>query len=313
MNKLRFIILILLLSGGLTLVFFLYKGKTKTPLSSTLAPVFQLLGKSTKSIDIALTKVLPIDELDEKDYGNAIAKHYTDSDTSNQDFVYLNNIIKNLSKFSKKPFSYRVFLMRSPEPNAFALPGGVICVTSGLMQTMKTEAEVVSVLSHEMGHIERGHCFNAIKYELLFRKIKTASLGQIADLAVALFVRHSFSKTQENDADEYGYELLTLTEYDPSGFGRAFSELYTYETDSMKIKQNKNASLIRDYFLSHPPLPLRIEKFTEKAKLWWKTHSYEKRYLGKFNLQNKICYYDVKYNSEWIIADSVKVTGTNPM
>jgi predicted Zn-dependent protease len=301
MNKLRPLLLLLLLGIGVSLIYILHKNKTTTPLHSSLAPIFQLFGKSTKSIDRALSKVIPINEIDEKEYGNAIAISYNSAkDSTDKDFIYLNKIIKNLSKFSKKPFTYRVFLVEFDAPNAFALPGGIICVTKGLMQTMKTEAEIVSVLAHEMGHIERGHCFEAIKYELLFKKIKSPTVGQLADFTINLFLRHSFSKTQENDADEYGYDLLLLTQYDPSGFGGAFNELYKYEVDSMKISQNKNADLLRDYFMSHPPLPLRIEKFSEKAKIWWDNHNSEKRYVGKTNLQYKVCFYDKPYSSEWI-------------
>lgn len=301
MKKLRSLILLLLLVGGGVLTYVLYQERTTTPLHSSLAPAFQLLGKSTKSIDIALTRVIPIDETDEKDYGDMVALYFRGTvDSTDKDFIYLNAIIKNLSKFSKKPFTYRVFLQSYSEPNAFALPGGIICVTQGLMKTMKTEAEIVSVLSHEMGHIERGHCFEAIKYELLFKKIKTPTIGKLADLTVNLFLRHSFSKTQENDADEYGYDLLLLTQYDPSGFGGAFNELYHYVTDSMKISQHKKANPIRDYFMSHPPLPIRIEKFSAKAKVWWQNSNNEKRYVGKINLQNRICFYKTKYNAEWI-------------
>jgi len=300
MNKLRSLVFFLLLSAGVFLIYILCIEKTKTPLHSSFAPVFQLIGKSTSSIDRALAKVIPINEMDEKDYGNAVAMHYQrQNDSIDKNFIYLNHIIKNLSKFSKKPFIYRVFIVQYDVPNAFALPGGVICVTKGLLQTMKTEAEIVSVLSHEMGHIERGHCFDAIKYELLFKKIQSRTLGQVADFAVNLFIRHSFSKTQENDADEYGYDLVVQTQYDPSEFGAAFTELYKFETNSMKIKQNKNADPIRDYFMSHPPLPLRIEKFSEKARIWWDNNKNAKRYVGKTNLQNKVCFYEVKYVAEW--------------
>ena len=76
-----------------------------------------------------------------------------------------------------------------------------------------------------MRHIERGHCFDAIKYELTFRKIKAPTIGQLADFTFSLFLRHSFSKTQENAADEYGYDLLLLTKYDPLAFSDAFREL----------------------------------------------------------------------------------------
>jgi len=62
----------------------------------------------------------------------------------------------------------------------FTLPSGVILVTKGLLETMQSESELVSILAHELGHIERGHCFDVVKYELLARKIKSEKLGELA-------------------------------------------------------------------------------------------------------------------------------------
>ena len=58
----------------------------------------------------------------------------------------------------------------TPMPNAFALPGGVIIVTGGLLKTLKSEAELAAVLSHEMGHIELSHCLDTVRFQLLARK-----------------------------------------------------------------------------------------------------------------------------------------------
>jgi beta-barrel assembly-enhancing protease len=298
MSKARLVFLFLILFGGAALVYSLYLKKTHAPLGLSFSPAFQLLGKSTKALNIALARVLPINKMDEKAYGDAIATSYLEvANLKDTDYVYLNALIKDLSVFSKKGFNYRVFTISTPIPNAFALPGGVICVTTGLLSTLKSEAQIVSVLSHEMGHIERGHCFDAIKYELTFKKIKSPSIGQFADFAFNLFLRHSFSKTQENDADEYGYDLVLLTNYDPMAFSDAFVELQKFHGN----ESFRSSNIVSDYFSTHPPLTLRVLKFKQTALEWWiENKGINKRYVGIKNLNERMPLSEIVLPSEWI-------------
>lgn len=297
MSKTRIIALFVILLAGAFVVYYLYNNRSKTPLGISFSPAFQLLGKSTNTLNSALTHIMPINELDEKKYGDAIAKSYQSvSDSSNKEFIYLNKLVTEISKYSKKRFTYRVFMVSTPISNAFALPGGVICVTEGLMHTVKSEAQIVSILSHEMGHIERGHCFEAIKYELALKKINCSSMGELADFTFNLFLRHSFSKTQESDADDYGYSLLLLTPYDPMAFSDAFMELQKEEGNV----QLKSGNIVSDYFDTHPPLPLRIEKYKVMASKWWETnHNNNKRYIGCENFKKRYPMSLHSFSNEW--------------
>lgn len=291
MDKLRFLFLFIILISGILLAVVSFKKQIKTPLSSTLAPFFQILGMPVRAVDTAISKIIPINALDEKEYGEVIAKELDCSmSDKGTDYIYLNNIIGYLSQYAKKPFKYRIYVDDyEGVPNAYALPGGIIVISRILLTVLKSEAEVASVIGHEMGHIELSHCFDAVKYELLMRKIENAPLGQLADIAVALFMRHSFSKTQENEADEYAYSLILQTQYDPFCVGNAFRSLNLWdEKYGDNRTSNNEADFIRDYFLSHPPLELRREKFSERAQIWWKRHSKEKRFLGEENLKQRI-------------------------
>ncbi|MES2284198.1 MAG: M48 family metallopeptidase [Bacteroidota bacterium] len=300
MTRGHIVFLLLILFGGTFIVFTLYKQKSRAPLGMSFSPVFQLIGKSTRSTDIALTRMLPIDQMDEKEYGEAIAKEYLlQADKKDKNYIYLNALIKEVSKFSKKKFKYQVFIVSSPVANAYALPGGVICVTEGLLSTMTSEAQIVSILSHEMGHIERGHCFDAIKFELAFKKIKSGTTGQLADIAINCFLHHSFNKTQENDADEYGYDLLVLTQYDPMACCEAFKNLQKQEFKS------RQSTIVSDYLDTHPPLPLRIEKSGQNALQWWEEHQDEKRYVGHKNLIDRVSMTEQAYEFEWIKEGSI--------
>lgn len=306
----RYLLAALIIGAGACLAWSLARQGSRAPLNSTWAPLWQLFGTSTQVADKALARVLPIDAVDEKAYGAAIAAEYArTADRSNADYQYVNQVLQILSKFKKKPFDYQAFLLAYPFPNAFALPGGVIVITPALLRTLEQESELAAILAHEMGHIECGHCLAGVKYELLFKKIGDATLGQLADFATTVFLRHSFSKTQESEADEYAFELLAQTAYDPGAMSRAFQRLHTYNQQNRRDPKTADADLVRDYFLTHPPLEIRIEKFTEQARAWWKTHPKARRYLGRKNLAQRHSLVQKDYAAgEWVTAAQAEET-----
>jgi beta-barrel assembly-enhancing protease len=287
-DRTRLLSLATLLGAGLVLVVVLALRRVDTPLRSSLAPAFQLVGEPLKAVNHLVTRVIPIGALDEREFGEVLGASYeAQSDTAAPDFRYVNDVMARLSPYSAKPFRYRAYLLDYEEPNAMALPGGVVLVTKGLLRTLGSEAELASVLAHELGHIEQGHCLDAVKFRLLAEKIGSASLGEIADFAVGVLVSHSYSKTQEDEADEYAYAALVRSQYDPRGVGWAFSSLLAYE-DSLGDRESPRADPIRDYFWSHPPLALREAKFRERAEAWWQGHRNEHREVGAQNLRDRV-------------------------
>ena len=301
----RLIALFLILGAGAALSFVLLLSKPAAPLRATLAPFFQLAGQATKTADGMLARVMPIDAVDEREFGEILAKKIRTAVAENDpDSVYLNELMAQLAVAAKKPFRYRVMVLPSTMPNAFALPGGTVIVTRGLLTTLSSESEVIAVLAHEMGHIELGHCFNDVKFEILARKVRMEPLGKLADMALDILVHHSFSKTQENEADEYSFELLCHSPYDPAAEGRAFAVFRAFVSrDPSYRKQEERVDFIRDYFSSHPPMILREKKYSEKAKYWWAKQKQERRYVGKVNLRSRVSYF--RNNSipeEWISA-----------
>jgi predicted Zn-dependent protease len=282
-----------LLAAGVALAVAVSVRRVGTPLPSSLAPAFQLLGTPVKSIDHLVTRVVLVNELDERELGEVYrARYETPALKNDSDFVYLNDVMSHLPAAARKPFRYRVYPVDSAEPNAMALPGGVILVTRGLLQTLGSEAELVSVLAHEMGHIEQGHCLDAVKFQLVAEKMGAGMLGTIADFGTQVLMSHSFSKTQEDEADEYAYAVLLSSRYDPRGEGRAFASLLDYQRRAPEsATESRGLDPIRDYFLSHPPVEIREAKFREQADAWWRIHPNEARQVGERNLRDRICIY----------------------
>ena len=252
--------------------------------SVTFATVFQTVGKAPQALSRATTKVIPVDGFDEGELGQKLKDTYPSSELNTPELKrsseYLNALIKKIQVFKKKPFNYEVKIMHTEVPNAMALPGGLIIVTTGLMKTLKSESELVSVLGHEMGHIELSHCLDSVKYKLLTEKVIKSNLGEFADFAQSLLLRHSFSKTQEDEADQYGFQVLVETQYDPTGMAKAFKNLKkSYRGVSLQ------GNPFRDYIISHPPIEQRVAKFSSEAAKWWGQQTNERRYVGEKNLQ----------------------------
>ena len=302
-TKYRVLFLIALVLSGLVLVGAFYYTRVGTPLKSSLAPVFQVLGHATQALDSLIARVVPVDSLDERELGQVIAVRYNrEANKADLDFIYLNELVKNFARALKKPFEYKVYVLDQQEPNALALPGGVVLVTRGLLNVMNSEAELVAVLAHELGHIERDHCFEAAKFQLLAQRVGLQTYGQIADLVVKLLIGHTFSKTQEDQADEYAYEFLIHSSYDPRGVGESFAQMLTYGQGKKGLTAKESrANVLRDYFMSHPPLAIRKEKFMERANAWWRAHPTERRYVGKWNLERRKSFYDFSnIETEWV-------------
>jgi predicted Zn-dependent protease len=264
-SRFRALFLVSLLVAGGALIAALLAHGTTTPLGRTLAPLLTLLGHAPKVADRALTKALPIDALDEATLGDALAARFPAP--AGADARYVDRLTRELADGGDRPFAFRAFVEPGP-PNAYALPGGVIVVTDALLALLRDEAELASVLGHEIGHVVLGHCYDAARFQLLARKVRGETLGELADVVYGALAHPSFSKTQEDEADRYGFELLLARGYDPMAMSDAFVAL----RDATGAAARRGLDPLGDYLRSHPPIELRIENFRERARRWVERH-----------------------------------------
>lgn len=300
-SPLRALVLGLLLAFGTALAVLLARERPVTPLRSSLATPFQLLGAPVKLADRLASRVVPVGSVEERDLGDLYRRRFEAAlQTGDADQAYLDRLMAALRPIAQRPFPYRVF-RAGPlgGPNALALPGGVILVSDELLNDLGSEAELVAVLAHEIGHIELGHCFDAVRFQLLGRRSGSESLGTLADLARGLLVRHSFSKAEEHEADFYAFTLLASSRYDPAALGSAFASLQRTQGEARLGGPGEGADPLRDYFSSHPPLPLRREEFRQEATAWWRRHPHERRYLGVANLRRRQALDSQALPGEW--------------
>jgi beta-barrel assembly-enhancing protease len=294
MKKFRVIFFLSILFGLSLITTLSIQHPVRPPFTHSLSILFQELGRPIKTVDRAISCMLPIDEIDEKMLGDEIKSRLAGNTIQEEATVkYLNSLVQCFSDEIHKPFEYTVFLIEGP-PNASALPGGVICITTDLINLLETEAELVAILGHEIGHIERGHLFDAARGEMLLRKITGDSHAFYATELLRLMLNLAFSKSQEDEADEYSFRLLVKKQYDPFAMSDAFNKL-----SSVHIHDPQSTSLIDDFLATHPHTELRIEKFYSRAQVWIANHPREKWYGGEKNFANRITHTQKDYPDEW--------------
>jgi predicted Zn-dependent protease len=108
-------------------------------------------------------------------------------------------------------YELRVGVIEAPEPNAFALPGGQLLVTSGLLEGARSENELAFVLAHELGHLAGRDPLRALGRGLLVSLVVSALGGaEGASLAAsaAELGERTFSREQESAADRFALTLV---------------------------------------------------------------------------------------------------------
>ncbi len=179
------------------------------------------------------------------------------------------------SHAARKNVEYRFFVVDMPEPNAFALPGGYIYVSRGLLLITNSEDELAGVIGHEIGHVEARHHMKSQARAVSFLPLGIAAalasfvasivdpgLGEsVAGITMlpAAVLLSSYSRGQERDADEIGQKLAAAEGWDPAGLSSLLrtlgreEELRGHDPDRV------------DFLASHPPAPERSEATRERA------------------------------------------------
>lgn len=137
---------------------------------------------------------------------------------------YVEQIGFKAAQFTEYQFPYKFTIVNSPIINAFALPGGFVYLSRGLLSLASSEAEVAGVLAHELGHVNARHTAERLSQAQLAQlglgvlglalgnSAVSNALGQVAGLAI-----QSHSRDQELEADTLGIRYMSQAGYDPDG------------------------------------------------------------------------------------------------
>jgi len=128
------------------------------------------------------------------------------------------------SSAARTPYKYDFHLLADPNTvNAFALPGGQIFITEGLLGRLKTEDQLAGVLGHEVGHVVARHSGEKMAQDQLFQGLlNSAAMGAGGDMSVAQIgqvvagnISMSFGRDQELQSDDLGVRFMMESGYDP--------------------------------------------------------------------------------------------------
>ncbi|HEU4629133.1 MAG TPA: M48 family metalloprotease [Gemmatimonadaceae bacterium] len=157
------------------------------------------------------------------------------------------------------PWTFRV--VDDPTPNAFALPGGFIFVTRGMMTLMNSEAELASVLGHEIGHVTARHSVQQLSRAQLAQlglglgAILAPEIaqqyGQLASTGLQLLFL-KYSRDDERQADELGFRYALQDNYDVREFADVFADL-------QRLSQSSDASPVPGFLSTHPDPGERVQ------------------------------------------------------
>lgn len=194
----------------------------------------------------------------------------------------LNKIARRIVSGAGDPptFSLRVFDIRQGGTkklvNAFALPGGRMVFSAGLIENAGSPDEVAGVMAHELGHVALRHPEAAIVrvYGLqMFLSLFTAgqgseSIGSIAGVLAVL----RYSRAAEAEADAYAVEVMEKAKVDQKGLQTFFTRLLKKKTGTDKAKKDDDSPSLKkriepftDLFSTHPGTDDRIARFKPRA------------------------------------------------
>jgi predicted Zn-dependent protease len=130
---------------------------------------------------------------------------------------YVNQIGQRLAAKSDRPnLPYKFQIVESDSVNAFATAGGYVYVTTQLLKTADNEAELASVLGHEIGHITNRHLINQMRETAIAGGVATAAgmdRNRAVQIGVELALRRPNSREHEYEADSAGLRTLGRTGY----------------------------------------------------------------------------------------------------
>ena len=169
---------------------------------------------------------------------------------------YINEIGQNLAANSTRPnIPYTFQVVNDKSINAFATMGGFVYMHTGLINAADNEAELASVVAHEIAHVVARHAVNQMKDSAIQQGILSAAgldRSQAVQIGVQLALGLPNSRSDEFEADELGLDILTKTGYAPIG-----------AVNFMKKLQQMSSGAPPEFLSTHPNTGERAKRLEE--------------------------------------------------
>jgi predicted Zn-dependent protease len=180
--------------------------------------------------------------------------------------AYVSEMGLRMAKQSERPnLPWEFHVVNDASVNAFALPGGFIYVTRGLMTSINDEAELATVVGHEIGHVTNRHSVQQISKAQVAQlglgvgSILSSDVARVAGLASqglgVLFLK--YSRDAENQADEAGFRYALSQNYDVREMAKVFQTLD-------RVSGAAGGGRLPEWLATHPNPGTRIQKTEQR-------------------------------------------------
>lgn len=179
--------------------------------------------------------------------------------------AYVQEVGQKLAAVSDRRLPYEFTVLNNSQINAWAMPGGKLAINRGLLMKMDSEAELASVLGHEIVHAAAKHSAKQMQQGMLLQgavlaaniAIQTQSnnrltqnIGMLGTQLAASMLNAKFSRNDEHESDHYGMIYMSRAGYDPFGAVRM---------QELLLSQKKGRDdLFSNLLSSHPPSADRV-------------------------------------------------------
>jgi predicted Zn-dependent protease len=198
--------------------------------------------------------------------------------------AYVTNVGRRVAAQSGVPGAtgaFTITTLNSPVMNAFAVPGGYVYMTRQLLGLMNDEAELASVLGHEVGHIAARHSeqrqsaatrnsiFGALGQILVGQVLGNAGIGQVLQQGIGQgfqLATLKFSRTQEFEADDLGVRYLTGAGYDPAAAPSLLASLGAATSLEARAVGRTDQRSAPAWAQTHPLSADRVRRSTQRAQ-----------------------------------------------
>ncbi len=241
------------------------------------------VGKATREID----------EKDEIAIGHDVAARLVGAAALVNDAhtqSYVNSVGRWLALQSERPgLPWRFGVLEAPQVNAFAVPGGTIFITRGLLEKMRSEAELGGVLAHEIVHVVKKHHLKAIQKGAMAQlsadaagaalsNVNSEARSKLVSFGTEIYSR-GLDKSDELEADRLGVVIAARAGYDAYGLPSVLQTLQA---------MNASDSALALMFKTHPTPAERLAMLSERMQPTLDAYSGQPQLRERFIQQVKV-------------------------
>lgn len=191
---------------------------------------------------------------------------------------YIDTVGRSLARTTELPnLPYSFTVLDDDLVNAFALPGGYIHITRGLLVLASDEAEMASVLAHELGHVTARHSAERYSQAVVAQVAAgvfgiagaaagVPGVGDVAAVGAQAYLQ-SYSREQELEADKLGIRYMSRVGYDPQAMVRFFQKLDAFTQLQAAMAGDPGAAQRFSIMASHPRTGDRVAQAMRLATI----------------------------------------------